>query len=178
MARKPKPFQQKRKTPAPYRRGSTFTFYVSYDLKRAIADVARARGNISQSELVSSILTAHPDIAAQLELYQQLDGWGADQGPTGADVVPESGQWGQWEDMPGLWPDRERPDAGARKKRGQRRGSDQEALLLLTDQEEGADQGSTAHGARPAGRGATKATNRKGPTAGPDQEETQRKAVG
>ncbi len=128
MARKRKPFQQKRQPPAPYRRGKQVAFYVPDDLQRAIGDVARARGNISRSELVCSILAAHPDIAAQMELYRVMGDMGTDRGE--GKSTPDAGatresdqeqQGGLWEDMPTLpGPGATSYGGSARKKRGKR----------------------------------------------------------
>lgn len=131
MARKRKPFQQKRKAPAPYRRGRQDTFYVPDDLRRAITDVARARGNISRSELVCSILAADPEIAAQLALYEALQDMPTDQdqmGLWGSDQDQERTP-NQREQLPldtGPAPDRESPDGGATRKSDQDQGHEQD----------------------------------------------------
>jgi hypothetical protein len=92
MARKS--FRQKRKTPAPYRRGKQVAYYVPDDLREAIEDVARARG-ISRSELVCSILAAHPEIAAQMAFYADLAQKGTDAAPDGASIESVTDQTDQ-----------------------------------------------------------------------------------
>lgn len=127
MPRKPKykPFQQKRQPYAPYRKGKQVAYYVPDDLQRAIIDVARARGNISRSELVCSILAAHPEIAAQLELYRAMQDMGSDTGldgngpDAGEGKQPDQERGGLWEDIPTLGPSDTSPDAWGDRERGQ-----------------------------------------------------------